>query len=1699
MNLALHGFLLQVFLSILNLQHGSVLCSAGEPGYLDFDNLPETNFSCQGKVIGGYYADVEAGCQMFHVCTIGQKDLVSDEIMDIKFLCLNGTVFDQETRVCERVDEVDCSKSERFYNLNLELYGNNAVTLSLHENSEDDIDSLDSIDDHPQRTTSARPTTTSTTTTTSKPNKPSTTPASSTFSHPTGYPQHFQPQPPFPQVHTSQSKSLYDDKNGGYHHQYIFHNGERSNNQPATSYQLFSNQGVSSTTVQPPQVHQIRFSSTSSPQIIHNDPSTVSPLFHATSSTIQTLLSNSGNSPALINPIFHNHGIASTTEQFTLHNNNPRETSEYRESGDQSIRPLEAVQPTIKGKVSKLTISPTPSEQRSVQTSQSSQHQRISGNFLPTPATDETTIRSFYPTLRSVSKPTQPSRSNIEQVTQHIHVLPPLPIPQLKPHQITINLPPPDIQRIVQNPSPLLPSQSRVIVTAKASVSDESGRPLNTTQLVTLPLPTIPASYDDYKEGDESFDPFYRDVPKIRNARRVAISRTSLRIKRSAGETKSSMMSFVRGVDRPKRQEARTDDVKDKSKNQDEILLDNDDTNFTAFKRILTKFRDILFGEPFTEDMIQDALEASSLQVAETGEMGDNESLEDLEVKASKNFKTKDYDDSEYDSRDSKADDAEYSESEPPLKQHSKESDAEEYDDVKDNKEVSDSEESKEEDAKDEEKHDSLKKTDANGVKHVEGKRVIDVVILNPNEYPKAKSSTPKDLEEEPTTTEVPVTSTTEDTTIWPETTTKKMDSKDTVELDDEVKWPKDDSDEEAEEHSTTKPSKKVEEKKEEDEDKKKEVEEKKKEVEDKKKEDEDKKKEIEDKKKEDSNNESKAHKSKDRAEPKPNAKRKSARIRSFSGKISSRKKDPKSEEVETKVETTTMPAEEITTDEDVVSTTPMVDVDQIDKRIFDESESESSKGLDTRAVGHRGYGKGHHGGKDEGIAKHDKKGDANEYGSLKKHVESSVKDEEKDEEKEEEEDEDKGEEKTTVSSLDDEAKKPAEPESVEMNENVSMEEEEEEEEHEYKEESSIEEDDSEKVADHEKSHVAKKGSKRGKSMKFDTSKEVITHRQDKSWKFSDEDDELESQEHSTMKNEETTPHEMSSEYNDSTESFYESSHEVGTENEYKDTTDSTEVDNSEDYYTSTEDTVDDEEETAHDHEASTEGVLKYTDELPKEKKEELADSKKPTESVENTAHDYVDDNYEPDNYKEAVSAKEEKKKKKEKKKKLKDDVKNEENYEDEAEVTTSTPDPVAEKEDAKKSKEEPSTTTTTTTTVRTPPKLFKPASIRKSYTYVPPTTTPNPVVIKPRFSLLNPKPAKPPKSYNELAPKPVIRKFPLLTRKTTTTVPTTTFVEEDWPESTEVPVPMTEASVPLTEAPVTTTEARSEENVLEVKLDQDKAPGESMQKDQAPAKTEGDQDSSPSEQKSPANTEKEKGPSSHTESFTPYPVVKLSTMATTIQDTLKEIESSTEKPTPKTYTLIDLQIISTTAPPVANIPSEPEKEEATTVKVAEPEVSTESSTKAHHEDSFELTMKSHQEPMESTVKAHQDSTETSSVPESSTQSTTTTTSTTTSTTTEAVVGWFKDPEEVSTTSRYAYRKPMPPKRPDSFNCLEKEMYRFYGDTRDCRLFHYCSPGFTSRQVLDFRFVCEEGTAFDELTQSCVYDFRVEMCPNRKW
>lgn len=36
--------------------------------YYSLEDMPETNFDCRDKILGGYYADPEANCQMFHVC-----------------------------------------------------------------------------------------------------------------------------------------------------------------------------------------------------------------------------------------------------------------------------------------------------------------------------------------------------------------------------------------------------------------------------------------------------------------------------------------------------------------------------------------------------------------------------------------------------------------------------------------------------------------------------------------------------------------------------------------------------------------------------------------------------------------------------------------------------------------------------------------------------------------------------------------------------------------------------------------------------------------------------------------------------------------------------------------------------------------------------------------------------------------------------------------------------------------------------------------------------------------------------------------------------------------------------------------------------------------------------------------------------------------------------------------------------------------------------------------------------------------------------------------------------------------------------------------------------------------------------------------------------------------------------------------------
>merc|ERR1712037_224422 len=79
----------------------------GEPGvdYPILATVPSTSFSCVGKAEGGYYADVETGCQ------------VVNKFSFIKYstLCSNGTIYSQEMGTCHWWYLVDCESSEKYY------------------------------------------------------------------------------------------------------------------------------------------------------------------------------------------------------------------------------------------------------------------------------------------------------------------------------------------------------------------------------------------------------------------------------------------------------------------------------------------------------------------------------------------------------------------------------------------------------------------------------------------------------------------------------------------------------------------------------------------------------------------------------------------------------------------------------------------------------------------------------------------------------------------------------------------------------------------------------------------------------------------------------------------------------------------------------------------------------------------------------------------------------------------------------------------------------------------------------------------------------------------------------------------------------------------------------------------------------------------------------------------------------------------------------------------------------------------------------------------------------------------------------------------------------------------------------------------------------------------------------------------------
>ncbi|GFX18568.1 chitin-binding type-2 domain-containing protein [Trichonephila clavipes] len=88
----------------------------GVPGmdFPDFLAVPDTSFDCSSMPSRGYYGDVEAGCQVFHICQPGnRKD---------SFLCPVGTIFNQKHFVCDWWFNVNCSETMAYYGLNNEIY-----------------------------------------------------------------------------------------------------------------------------------------------------------------------------------------------------------------------------------------------------------------------------------------------------------------------------------------------------------------------------------------------------------------------------------------------------------------------------------------------------------------------------------------------------------------------------------------------------------------------------------------------------------------------------------------------------------------------------------------------------------------------------------------------------------------------------------------------------------------------------------------------------------------------------------------------------------------------------------------------------------------------------------------------------------------------------------------------------------------------------------------------------------------------------------------------------------------------------------------------------------------------------------------------------------------------------------------------------------------------------------------------------------------------------------------------------------------------------------------------------------------------------------------------------------------------------------------------------------------------------------------
>ncbi|TGZ48122.1 Uncharacterized protein DBV15_04400 [Temnothorax longispinosus] len=88
----------------------------GIPGidYPIYHTVPPTSFSCAHvPIVPGMYANVETGCQAYHVCHDGREGH-----QGASFLCTNGTLFNQHEFACDWWYNVNCANAPSLYRVN---------------------------------------------------------------------------------------------------------------------------------------------------------------------------------------------------------------------------------------------------------------------------------------------------------------------------------------------------------------------------------------------------------------------------------------------------------------------------------------------------------------------------------------------------------------------------------------------------------------------------------------------------------------------------------------------------------------------------------------------------------------------------------------------------------------------------------------------------------------------------------------------------------------------------------------------------------------------------------------------------------------------------------------------------------------------------------------------------------------------------------------------------------------------------------------------------------------------------------------------------------------------------------------------------------------------------------------------------------------------------------------------------------------------------------------------------------------------------------------------------------------------------------------------------------------------------------------------------------------------------------------------